>query len=234
MASPLGWIVILSGLVYQIHLSTSTVQARERLPMPKGSYAPLIKFAGTTVGKFAGTTVGNQSDVKVTTVEDQPKAKIYVALVSADNSTTTTSSTGIFSSSYAMRKAASTFSYRFPARRVYNATSRKTVISPRTARFRRPIELPGENRATLSKKTSVNKHDLPTALPVFTGLASELKTVFYPTPAATLSLPQFPGNETDGAARFSISHLPGTFDIVQTASAVLTATGNFRIRSLWF
>jgi hypothetical protein len=157
-----------------------------------------------------------------------------MAFVSADNNSTTTSSTGVFSSPYTMRKAASTFSYRFPARRVYNATSRKTVISPRTTRFRRPIELPGENKATLSKKTSAIKHDLPTALPVFTGLASELKTVFYPTPAATLSSPQFLGNETDGAARFSISHLPGTFDIVQTVSAALTATGNFRIRSLWF
>jgi|688.fasta_scaffold902334_1 hypothetical protein len=130
-----------------------------------------------------------------------------------------------------------TSSYCFPARRAYNATLRKYIVSPRTTCFRRPIELPRENKATLSKKkalTLVVKYNLPTAISVFTGLASELKTVFYPTPAVIRRPSQFPDNETDDAAKSSTSNLPGTFDIVQTVPAVLTATGDFWIRSLWF
>ena len=209
----IGWVVISFTCLYQFHLSALVIQPGRRLPMP---------FVGATSQTVSAlTTEGNSSTATEDTTLPSTEAKNVTTGFSAFNVTNYTSVT--------------TPSTRSSTRKYYTATTRKYVISPRTTRFRRPIELPGENRITLRKKgTTAAKITLPTALPVFTGLALEVKTVFHPSPAVSQRSPQLRDNDTDERAVFTSRYLPGPYDVVQTVSAVLTAAGNFKIRSLWF
>jgi hypothetical protein len=181
-----------------------------------------MPFVGaTSQTAFTPTTEGNSSTAAEDTTLPSTETKIMSTGFPAFNVTHYTSVT--------------TPSTRSSVRKYYSATTRKYVISPRITSFRRPIELPGENRITLLKKeTTAGKITLPTALPAFTGLALEVKTVFHPSPAVSQRLPQFRDNDTDERAVFSSRYLPGPYDVVQTVSPVLTAAGNFKTRSLWF
>jgi hypothetical protein len=203
-----GWVVISLTCLYQFHLSALVIQPERRLPMP---------FVGATSPTASTlTTEGNSS----TAAED-------TTLPSTDTKDLATGSPAFNVTNYT---SVTTPSTRSSALKYYSATTRKYVISPRTTRFRRPIELPGENRITLRKKeTTASRITLPTALPVFTGLASEVKTVFHPSPAASQRSSQLRDNDTDERAVFSSRYLPGPYDVVQTVSAVLTAAGNFKI-----
>jgi hypothetical protein len=209
----IGWVIISFACLYQFHLSALVIQPGRRLPMP-----------------FVGAT--SPAEPLLTTKENRSTTAEITALPSTEIEIL---STGFSASNVTVYTSATLPSTRSSVRKLYTATTRKYVISPRTTRFRRPIELPGENRITLRKKDgTTSRITLPTALPVFTGPASEVKTVFYPSPAVSQRSSQFYGNDTDERAAFSASHLPGPYDVVQTVSAVLTAAGSFKTRSLWF
>ncbi len=127
-------------------------------------------------------------------------------------------------------------SLKSTVRATFETTAQWLPPIRKTTRSWKSTRLPLGNRTAPCKNSTVllaARFTLPPALPIFTGTAPEMGTVFNPIPAADSALPKMSAYEADATTQPADDY-PPVLSVVRTTSAVLTAAGEFSVQDLGF